>query len=153
MLINTTDGVLNTDHIISAKADPRGGGESHSTILFSDGAERTMAIGLWRLKEACGSVIAAQPGYTLVHAILPSSDEPGICYLQHPIIAFRVAHGRDFEGPMPITAEGEPAEFGSMCWTILQPNGRCNGPYTTHDDLDAFKVYCDGEAASVAKAA
>lgn len=149
MLIETTEGVLNTDHIISAQIMPRAGG-GRSTILFTDGAERSVGVGLDQLEEACGVIVPAQPGFTLIRAILPSSTETGIIYCEDIVIAFRIGHGSSHDGPLPITVAGEPPILSGVRWTIRQPNGRCFGPDAEHDDIAEFKADCEHAALALA---
>lgn len=147
MLIETAEGVLNTNHIISAQMTPRASG-SRSTILFADGTERSIGVSLEQLEEACGVIVPAQPGFTLIRAIMPSSTETGIVYSEDVVVAFRIGHGSAYDGPMPVTAAGEPGTLGRIRWTIRQPNGRCFGPDAEHDDITEFKADCEHAVAS-----
>lgn len=145
MLIETTDGILNTDHVITAQVAPRSEGHK-SLIQFTDGSQRAVGIGLHALEAVCGVIVPAQPGFTVVQAYFPGTGESGIVYSEQPVIAFRIGHGGTHDGPMPITAAGEPRASHNTRWTIRQPNGACFGPDESSDDLAEFKAACERDA-------
>ncbi|WP_264051668.1 hypothetical protein [Methylobacterium flocculans] len=142
MLINTTAGIINSDHIVRVLPnDAPAGRQSSSTVTFSDGSEKTLRVDLDTFESACGVIITAQPGFTLVQCYFPSGDDEETFYDENAVIAFRICG--DGEDPRPITLEGEPSSYAlGGVFTVMQPNGRCHGPEGSNDTLDSFKAMC-----------
>lgn len=144
MLIETTEGVVNTDHILSAEAVPNS--PRRCILTFADGGTRTVGATLLTFERACGAIVPAPNGFTVISAIMPASDEEGVIFSEEPVIAFRINHGGEHDGPMPITVSGEPSTACGGVWTVRQPNGACFGPDHLHDSSDAFKAECERAA-------
>ena len=148
MLITTTDGIINTDHVARVRrdlADKAG----RCRVAFRDGTTATLDIMFDTFEEASGVIVPAQPGFVVVTAFLPDPrlDEREVTYSEDVVIAFRVGSHGNCE-PSPITLTGESRSHKDVPWTVVQPNGRCCNPDTTHDSLDAFKAECERAATS-----
>lgn len=143
MLIETPEGVINTDHLVSAKPILMGADAGKSLISLPDGSRSVLSIGIEVLERACGVVVPAQPGFLVVEAVMPypGDEEHGIFYRESPVVAFRVA-GRN-EGTVAITAEGEPTGGSDSPFVVQQPNGPCAGPDGWFEDIAAFKAQCE----------
>ena len=151
MLITTTDGVINTDHVARVEHLPTGATD-RCKVTFRDGTTSVLRVGFDTFEETSGVIVPAQPGFAVITAYMPhpSDNRPVVTFDEEAVIAFRVgSHGN--MDPFPITLTGEPRTSPSVRWTVVQPNGRCCNPDTTHDSLDAFKAEC--ERAAVARLA
>lgn len=139
MLVDTIEGIVNTDHIV--RIEPSSNGRD-STIKFVDGTTRvTREFDIF--ERACGTIVPAQPGFDVVLAFLSNHGRTDIQYTCEAVIAFRIVFGAGLPDPMPVTVSGEPRARPDLLWTLRQPNGACVGPDESHDDLDAFKAHCE----------
>lgn len=141
MLVDTPEGIVNTDHVVSARASGRIG-DAGGTLVLVDGSTRsTRDIGLF--EEACGVIVPAPPGFEVVTARLPAPDQEDILYSFEAVIAFRIGAGWGDAEPVPITISGRPDTLSHTIWTLRQPNGSCSGPDGPYDHLDAFMASCE----------
>lgn len=147
MLIDTPEGIVNTDHIVSIEAVANG---TSGTVRFADGTTR-ITRDFEQFERACGCLVPAQPGFDVVTAVMPHPDKTGVIYSIETAIAFRIGAGIEVPHPMPVTVSGEPSHHPSVFWTVRQPNGVCVGPDGSHDDLDAFKAHCERWAEKLLK--
>lgn len=141
MLINIHGDIINTAHLLSAT--PIGLDDRRTQLRFNDGSTKTVEVGTGRFERACGVIVPAAPGFSVVTAILSSEAGESVVYIEEPVIAFRVNGLDDSSEPVPITVSGEPTTLGDSRWTIKQPNGACFGPDAQHDSMEDFQADCE----------
>lgn len=131
-------GLINLDRAASLK--DRGGDRPGYAVLDEDG-EELGRIGHEDLARATGTVIPAQPGFSVLWFHL--DELRMVDAAREPIIAWVVGGGND---PEPITPAGTPGDRDTYC--IECPGGPWIFPYDrTLSTLEEAESYAGGELA------